>query len=220
MDRLELKKTAFRDNIISQNKDFLQDKIFIEFGVMDGDSIIDFYNLYQKYQIQDGGFIGLDSFYGLPEEKIDLYSPWKTSKFTCNGKISKQLLDNNDIDVIAGEFKDTLNDSLVKKLKDKKIGIVHIDCDIYSSTLSVLDFMVKNGLFCEGQILIYDDWGCYLMNRDTISDEYMLGEARAHKEIVDKYKLDFNLVCKEVIDPSFYVIAVFKFNSNKLETKC
>ena len=48
--------------------------------------------------------------------------------------------------------------SLTKKLQDKmpKAGIVHIDVDLYSSTVDVLNFVTP--LIVSGSVLIFDDW--------------------------------------------------------------
>ena len=44
-------KKSFRSELVSDNVDFLNDKLFLEFGVMDGNSILDFYNSYfQSFQ--------------------------------------------------------------------------------------------------------------------------------------------------------------------------
>ena len=47
-DPNDSKKKQFRDNLISNNINFLNNKLYLEFGVMGGNSMIDFYNLYQQ----------------------------------------------------------------------------------------------------------------------------------------------------------------------------
>ena len=89
--------------------------------------------------------------------------------------------------------------------------LISLDCDIYTSTVEVLKFLVENDLFCDGSILLYDDWGAYRSSGLSEDYEYKVGEARAHKEMIEKYNLNFELVHKEVIDPSFYIMTVFKF---------
>lgn len=205
-------KQNFRKTLVSENKTFLDDKLYLEFGVMNGNSLLDYYQNYKKNNLK-GHFFGFDSFLGLPEEKSDVHSPWKTGQFTVNGKINPNLLSNKDINIVDGWFSDTLNDSLIPKFKNKKIGIAHIDCDIYTSTVEVLEFIVKNNLLCDGSLIVYDDWGAYKASGLSKSFEYKVAEARAHKEIVEKYDLNFKLVRKEIIDPAFYIITVFEFKS-------
>ena len=147
----------------------------------------------------------------MPEEKNDKNSPWRTGQFSVGGKIPFSLTANPDMNIVDGWFSDTLNDSLLEKFGDKKIGIAHINCDIYTSTIQVLEFIVKNNLLCEGSILLYDDWGAYRQAGLTQDQSYEVAEAKAHKEIVEKYNLNFELVGKKVIDPKFYELATFKY---------
>ena len=96
-----IKKKTFRRNLVSKYTDFLDDKLFLEFGVMGGNSLLDFKDSYDEFDIS-GDFFGFDSFLGLPEEKLDKHSPWKTGQFTTDGEISSVLLSNPDINIIDG----------------------------------------------------------------------------------------------------------------------
>ena len=200
-------KTSLRNELVSKNSDFLRDKLFLEFGVHKGESFLEFYNLYKNYNL-DRNFFGFDSFVGLPVEKNDLHSPWKTGKFSCNGNINPELLNKKDAHIIDGWFSETLTDSLVTKFDNKTIGILHMDCDIYTSTLEVWEFVLKNNLLCNGSIIIYDDWGSFLMNNKS---EYENGQSKAHRDIQEKYNIKFELVNKMILDPSFYIISIFKY---------
>ena len=213
MDKFAEKKLNFRKKLVSENVKFLQNKLYLEFGVMDGPSIIDFYNCYKKENI-DADFYGFDAFLGLPEEKLDQHSPWRTGQFTMHGNVHPNLSAIPEINIVDGWFSDTLNDSLLEKFGDKKIGIAHIDCDIYTSTVEVLEFIIKNDLLCDGSILLYDDWGAYRSSGLSEEYEYSVAEARAHKEMVEKYNLNLEMVHKEVIDPTCYIMTVFKFRKN------
>ena len=209
-DPYGVKKKNFRRKLVFDYTDFLNDKLFLEFGVMEGNSLLDFYDSYEESNT-NGCFFGCDSFLGLPEEMDDEHSPWRTGQFTTDGKIYPALSSNSDINIVDGWFSDTLNELLLPRFENKKIGIAHIDCDIYTSTVEVLEFLVKNDLFCDGSILLYDDWGAYRSSGLSEDYEYKVGEARAHKEMIEKYDLNFELVHKEVIDPSFYIMTVFRF---------
>lgn len=200
-------KSKLREDIVSNNKDFLQNKLFLEFGVHKGESLLEFYKLYKNYGI-NRDFFGFDSFVGLPEEKNDLNSPWKTGKFSCNGYINPDLLNKSDINIIDGWFDQTLNDSLLEKFNNKKIGILHMDCDIYTSTVEVWEFVLKHDLLCDGSIIIYDDWGSYLMNN---KNEYENGQSKAHRDIQQKYNINTRLIDKITLDPSFYIISMFRY---------
>lgn len=59
-----------REEIVSNNVNFLKDKSFFEFGVYEGASLLTFYNLYKKYMsIENTLFYGFDSFQGLQIRK-------------------------------------------------------------------------------------------------------------------------------------------------------
>jgi len=206
-------KKKFRDNLIKKHANFLDDKLFLEFGVMQGHSLVDFYNAYKTENIK-GKFFGFDSFLGLPEEKNDEHSPWATGKFSIGGidGVLPEVMNNKDMTIVDGWFSDTLTDSVVEKFDGKKIGIVHIDCDIYTSTVEVLEFIIKNDLLCDGSILLYDDWGAYRQSNLSEEYEYSVAEAKAHREIAEKYDLEFELLQKEVIDPAYYIMSVFKYH--------
>lgn len=208
MDPYKNIKSELRENLIYKNKSFLQDKLFMEFGVNAGTSLLEFYDFYTKHGIKKN-FFGFDSFVGLPEEKFDVNSPWKTGKFSCDGKINPELLNKNDISIYNGWFSETLvyNADLYNKTHNKKVGIAHIDCDIYTSTLQVLDFLLTNNLLCDGSLLIYDDWGSFLMNG---MNEYENGQSKAHIDIENRYNIKFKHVEKIVVDPQFYIINIFK----------
>lgn len=200
-------KSKLREDIVLNNKDFLQNKLFLEFGVHKGESLLEFYKLYKNYGV-NRDFFGFDSFVGLPEEKNDLNSPWKTGKFSCNGNINPDLLNKSDVNIIDGWFNQTLNDSLLEKFNNKKIGILHMDCDIYTSTIEVWEFVLKHDLLCDGSIIIYDDWGSYLMNN---KNEYENGQSKAHRDIQEKYNIKTRLIDKITLDSSFYIISTFRY---------
>ena len=204
------KKLQLRKYIVNEYKDFLNGKLFLEFGVMKGESILDFYDCYTELNLEKH-FFGFDSFVGLPEEKLDNNSPWKTGKFSCGGNINPDLLNKENLEIIDGWYEDTLGDWLLPKFNNRKIGLLHIDCDIYTSTIQVLEFIIKHDLLCDGTLVMYDDWSAYLIKNLDKSQELNVGEARAHTEISKKYNLNFELIHTEIIDPTFHIIPTFRY---------
>jgi hypothetical protein len=61
---------------------------------------------------------------------------------------------------------------------------------------------------CDGSIIIYDDWGSFLMNNKR---EYENWQSKAHRDIQEKYNIKFELINKMILDPSFYIISTFKY---------
>ena len=202
--------TLFRKRQVKENKDFLKNKLFLEFGVFRGNSILEYYSAYLENDINPI-FFGFDAFEGLPEEKFDQYTPWKTGDFNLDGNINPELLNKNGMEIVKGWFNETLNEKTLTKFGKKKAGLVHIDCDIYTSTLEVLEFLVVNDLLVDGTIIVYDDWGAWKQARLTENNEYDLAEGRAHKEISDKYGLNFEFIQTEIIDPEYYFVTSFKY---------
>lgn len=202
--------TEFRKKQVNQNKEFLSKKLFLEFGVFKGNSILEYYSAYQENEI-DPFFFGFDAFQGLPEENLDPHTPWKTGDFNLDGVINPNLLNKDGMEIIPGWFNQTLNKSTLKKFKNKKAGLVHIDCDIYTSTIEVLEFLVTNDLFVDGTLVVYDDWGAWKQAQLQENQEYDVAEGRAHKEICEKYGLNFEFVHTECVDPEYYYVTTFRY---------
>jgi hypothetical protein len=96
----------------------------IEFGVFSGFSL----DIIAKYM----PVIGLDSFEGLPEDWREGF-PKGTFAIPEDGpSIQDVLLMGPNRMVLVGEFKDTV--PLLLKHGLPRLGLVHIDCDLYSST--------------------------------------------------------------------------------------
>ena len=81
-----------------------------------------------------------------------------------------------------GLVEDTLTDELAQQLVPA--SYVDMDMDIYTPTHIALDWMFKHNLIVEGTIIGYDDW----VQVQTLKT-FEGGEARAHKEIFDKYNV-------------------------------
>jgi len=93
---------------------------------------------------------GFDSFEGLPEDWTDerggLQEP--KGKFACH--VPDELRSNTYL--VIGRFEDTLPKWLVSH--GQPFGIVHIDCDLYSSTKFVLDQLEP---FLDGAVIAFDE---------------------------------------------------------------
>jgi hypothetical protein len=198
-----------RREVINNNSQFLNDKLYLEFGTCHGGSMLEYYSLYKENNIQNNTFYGFDSFKGLPVENNDPLTVWKEGEFSTGGHINPGLLNKSDMIIMDGWFCDTLNDNTAKMFYDKKAGLIHIDCDIYTSTIEVLEFIVKYNLLTIGTIIVYDDWGAWRQAGLTEDRQYDIAEGRAHREICEKYNLNFELVNKVVPVDEFYEIATF-----------
>ena len=127
---------------------------------------------------------GFDAFQGLPAgaEKED-DGVWEKGFYACSFDkmkecLRKKKINPKDIQWVKGWYKSTLNKTTTKKLNLKKIGIVFIDCDTYSSSKLVLKFIKP--LLKEEAILCFDDWK---LNDLDVKE---MGEYKAFNEFLDK----------------------------------
>ena len=120
---------------------------FLEFGVWKGESI----QLWTELNKNPGTrFFGFDTFTGLPE---DWTAETPAGTFSTHGKPPK--IEDSRVQFIKGLFQDTVADFL-EKVKLQNRVILHVDCDLYSSTLFVLASL--NNHLKPGSIIIFDDF--------------------------------------------------------------
>lgn len=117
-------------------------KVCLEFGVFNGMTI----NMISKHCDKVYGF---DSFEGLPE---DWNGVCKKEHFKVPGlpKVDKNTT------LIKGWFNDTL-DLFLKNNPDIVIDMIHIDCDLYSSTKDVFNILIKHNKMIKGLIIVFDE---------------------------------------------------------------
>lgn len=134
---------------------------YLEFGIFNGSSLSSMYLAAEELNVKMK-FYGFDAFQGLPEgaEKED-DGVWKKGSYSCSYSkmkecLRKRKIDPDNITFVNGWYEDTLNGETKKRIGLNKIGIVFIDCDTYSSSKSVLDFI--GPMLKEEAILCFDDW--------------------------------------------------------------
>lgn len=93
----------------------------------------------------------------------------------------RRYLADDQIHIHAGWFRDTVPGLP----SDSRFGLIHVDCDLYQSTVDALDPLFSSGMVSEGAALLFDDWNC---NRSS----KQLGERRAWKELTAKYGVDYS----------------------------
>lgn len=119
----------------------------LEFGVYKGTTI----NHLAKSN-PDRQFFGFDSFRGLPES-------WSGSRYSVvnfdRGGSKPKVASN--VTLIEGWFNETL--PVFLQQHDGPIAFVHVDCDIYSSTKTVLDLVGPR--LAPGAVLVFDEFFNY-----------------------------------------------------------
>ena len=65
-----------------------------------------------------------------------------------------------------------------------KFSLLHVDCDLYEGTRTVLEHMFSTHALSDGCAILFDDWHC---NRGSPQ----FGEQRAWAECVARYGVSF-----------------------------
>jgi O-methyltransferase len=156
---------------------------YLEFGVFNGSSMGSMYLTAKKMKLKSMKFIGFDSFEGLPPGTGEEHDVLQKGFYKCpfNKTIEclrRRKVNPKEIKWVKGIYQKTLNDKTIKKHDIGKIGIVFIDCDTYSSSKTVLDFLAP--LITEPCIFCFDDWRLYDM------DIKGTGEYRSFNEFLEK----------------------------------
>ncbi len=158
---------------------------YLEFGVAKGNSMSLAYNFSKLCGHKAMKFYGFDSFQGLPEiSGVDAkgFRAFEEGQFAHNADAVKENLRKKNVDLscislIPGFYNKTLFDQLKNSLSIKKAAVVMIDCDLYESTVPVLDFITD--YIQDGTLIIFDDWFCFRADPRR-------GEQRAFNEWLKK----------------------------------
>ena len=142
--------------------------LYLEFGVDTGRSIN-----YIANQNKDKKIHGFDSFEGLPEF---FYGKNKKNRFNRNGKAPK-VKDN--VILHRGWFEDSLPEFV--KNHNEKIAFLNIDCNLYSSTKTVFDYV--GPMIQKDTIIRFDE----LLNHPFWQNH----EVKAFNEFVQQHKIEF-----------------------------
>jgi hypothetical protein len=158
---------------------------YYEFGMYRGYSFWSAQKAANLLGLEQMNFFGFDSFKGLPKpEGIDAETKeFNERDYAASIEDVKWYLEKYGVDwsrsfLIEGYYDDSLRDILKSELKMKPVMVALIDCDLYSSTVSVLSFL--DSLLQDGSILMFDDWNCF-----DKSDEK--GERRAFREFLARH---------------------------------
>jgi len=147
------------------------DGLVLEFGVFRGESL----RFIAKRVQQE--IVGFDSFEGLPE---DWTSFQKQGRFTLNGVVPE--FSEPNIRICKGWFEDTLPGFLAEQTGPARF--IHIDCDIYSSTKTVLNLLSSR--IVKGTVIVFDEYLNYPSWREH--------EYRAFQEFTVSHNLKYRYI--------------------------
>tara|TARA_R110001592_G_scaffold12335_2_gene59061 strand:+ start:11808 stop:12362 length:555 start_codon:yes stop_codon:yes gene_type:complete len=148
---------------------FTANSVVMEFGVYKGESVNHIAKTIKNR------IIGFDSFEGLPEN-------WRTGFEAGTFALPAMPVVEENVELVKGLFADSLPQFLVSFRQP--ISLIHIDCDLYSSTIFVLDQLEE--FILPGCILVFDEFFNY--------PGWEVGEYKAFNEFVRRTGLKFDYI--------------------------
>ena len=154
---------------------------FLEFGVARGKSI----NYIAR--LVDKEVHGFDSFEGFPDDGIiprpkEQTEKWAGVKWFVGKQKHKVPQVEDNVNLYKGWFENTIPEFL--KEYDDNVALLHVDCDIYSSTKTVFDNLATK--IVPGTIIMFDEYFGYF--------EWKQNEYKAFHEFVEKYHVSYEYI--------------------------
>lgn len=131
---------------------------YAEFGVFKGHTTIEAWKAAHRHGLSDMRFRLFDSFEGLPEVGgHDAGGPFETGEFSFSrrdfeSRLKKFGVNMNRVEITPGFFDETLP----KAKAETDIAVAWIDCDLYESTVPVLNWLSDK--LVDGAVICFDDW--------------------------------------------------------------
>jgi O-methyltransferase len=151
--RFELYQYIIATEKLESNFDYL------EFGVASG---ISFKWWINEIKVDTVKFYGFDTFSGLPED----WGPFKKGDMSSNNKIP--VTNDSRCSFFEGVFQQTLP-KFLKNYDSKNRKVIHLDADLYSSTLFVLTSI--SSILKSGDLIFFDEF-CVPMHEFKAFDEW------------------------------------------------
>ncbi|MEM7006505.1 MAG: TylF/MycF/NovP-related O-methyltransferase [Pseudomonadota bacterium] len=178
--QLKLKQAQALRFLLEGNYGHIGD--YLEFGVYNGRSFACMYETLEQFKLHDVRLFGFDSFEGLPDAAAtDDGGHWVPGAFCCPRSVTERMLDVRGVDrgrteLVEGWFDETLTDQNRSNLNIRKVGVAMVDCDMYTSTVPVLNFLEP--VLSDRSVIIFDDW-----NSGNLAEKN-LGQRRAWDEFL------------------------------------
>lgn len=148
---------------------------YAEFGVFEGRLVTAAWEAIERYGLGQTSIHAYDSFEGLPPvHGVDEGGPFSKGQF----RSPRGVFDAETRNIPAERLTVTegLFDASLPRADKHRIAVAWVDCDLYESTVPVLDFLTTQ--LQDGSVLVFDDWFCFHGRPDR-------GEQRACREWLD-----------------------------------
>jgi hypothetical protein len=155
--------------------------LILEFGVRSGSTIN-----HIAHKLADKKVYGFDSFEGLPEA-------WTANQLKGAFKVDNIPDVNPNVELVVGWFDASLPKFVAAHTSS--VSLLHIDCDLYSSTKTVLDTL--NDRIVAGTVIVFDEYFNY--------KEWRLHEFKAFEEFCESNKVKYEYIG---LVPRFEQVAV------------
>ena len=181
------KLISFFDRCISELQSLKGPEIgdYMEFGIFNGNALGSMYIAREEADAADAFRIfGFDAFEGLEQgvEEQDV-GVFVSGDYKCPRSVTEECLQDHGVNLekihlVEGWFDETLTPSLSEDFGLSSPGIIFIDCDTYSASKTVLDFIAPQ--IKAPAIICLDDWK---LNDLDLAGE---GEYRAFNEFLEE----------------------------------
>jgi hypothetical protein len=140
---------------------------YYEFGVYRGDTMWTFYRALKAVSrttrlLRPVTLYAFDSFQGLPKpgNESDRTGFWREGQYACSQDEFLRRLRSKGVDVrrvvcVPGFYEQSLTPALAASLAQEPPSIITIDCDYYSSAITVLEWL--RPLLRHGTLFYFDD---------------------------------------------------------------
>jgi O-methyltransferase len=140
---------------------------YYEFGVFKGHTFLHAQLAARELGLDEMRFFGFDSFQGLPpavgvdltEEEHFYAGQYACSLDRVKSELAKRGADWKRTFLVKGFFRDSLHAQTRAQYKMAKASVVLLDCDLYESSVTALEFLEP--MLVDQTILIMDDWNAF-----------------------------------------------------------
>lgn len=184
-DRIGPKREELYSHIIDKEQLSKGGFSYLEFGVANGGS---FRWWVEHIKSIDTGFYGFDTFTGLPED----WGHFKKGDMS-NGNQPPVIENDQRHQFFQGLFQQTLPEFISsRKLDLKKKLVIHMDADLYSSTLYVLTSLAP--FIKPGDVIIFDEFN--VPNHEFLAFEAFINSYYFKYEVLGAVNNYYNLALK------------------------